>query len=89
MIDELRNDIAELVSLYEEQRHKVDTLTSALARKDEELRKCREQITDLNSQIDNLHLMNAFMAGTDVREARQRIDRIIKEIDKCIELLEV
>ena len=88
MLEELRTDIAKLISLYEQQKKRADALEALLSSRNEELHKCREQITDLNLQIDNLHLMNAFMADTDTGGSRQRIDKLLREIDKCIELLE-
>ena len=88
MLDDVKNDIALLVSLYEEQRYRAETLAVKLSEAEQNVRKCKEQITDLNLQIDNLHLMNAFMADTDTGGSRQRIDKLLREIDKCIELLE-
>ncbi len=88
MLDDLRKDIAGLISLYEEQKHRADALSLKRSKAEQDVRKYKEQITDLNLQIDNLHLMNAFMADTDRQGARQRIDKLMKEIDRCIELLE-
>ena len=49
----------------------------------------RKQITELERTIDNLKLADAFKAGNaDNTEARKKIDRLIKEIDKCITLME-
>ena len=48
----------------------------------------KEQIADLNQQIDNLDLLRAFQAAGDPAESKARIDRLIHEIDKCIKLLE-
>ena len=45
-------------------------------------------MADLNQQIDNLELMRAFQAAGDPEEAKERIARLIREIDKCIKLLE-
>jgi len=43
---------------------------------------------ELKEKIDNLHLMEAFRVSTaDVKEARQNIGKIVKEIDRCIALL--
>ena len=88
MLDDVKNDIARLVSLYEEQRYRAETLAVKLSEAEQNVRKCKEQITDLNLQIDNLHLMYAFNACDDSKEAKRRIDRMLREIDKCIELLE-
>ena len=49
----------------------------------------RTQITELEKQIDNLKLTKAFTAdGTDNAEARKKIEKLMKEIDKCISLME-
>ena len=43
----------------------------------------------MEHQVDNLRLTEAFMApaGSD-SGAKEKIDRLIKEIDKCISLME-
>ena len=49
----------------------------------------RKQITELERTIDNLKLADAFKSGNaDNTEARKKIDKLIKEIDKCITLME-
>lgn len=88
MLEDMRTNISRLIALYEAQRQKAESLELSLERKEEEIRKYREQITDLNLQIDNLRLMSAFLAGTDNVQAKERISKLIREIDKCIKLLE-
>ena len=49
----------------------------------------KKQITELERTIDNLKLADAFKSGNaDNTEARKKIDKLIKEIDKCITLME-
>ena len=49
----------------------------------------RKQIIELERQIDNLKLTEAFMAGgADTAAAKKKIDRLMKEIDRCITLME-
>lgn len=90
MLEKLKADISMLVALYEKERQKAESLSRILADREAELenykaevRKCKEQITGLNLQIDNLRLGKAF-AG----KGEGAIDGIIKEIDECIRLLE-
>lgn len=87
-INELRSNIARLIALYEAEKQRADSLASKLSVSEGEILKYREQITDLNLQIDNQRLMSAFLAGEDREQARERISRLIREIDKCIKLLE-
>ena len=50
---------------------------------------CRKQTDDLKDQVRTLELKGAFMSGGDSSSAaREKIDRLIREIDKCISLLE-
>ena len=46
MLDELRTDIARLISKYEQQKKRADALEALLSDRTEELHKCREQLTD-------------------------------------------
>lgn len=87
-INELRSNIARLIALYEAEKQRADSLASKLSVSEGEILKYREQITDLNLQIDNQRLMSAFLAGGDREQAMERISRLIREIDKCIKLLE-
>lgn len=95
MFDELKADIARLVALYEKEKQCADSLAGLLTERDaqvrkyrEEVKKCKEQITDLNLQIDNLRLRSAFSSDSDRSQAEAGIDKLIKEIDECIKLLE-
>jgi len=88
MLDDIKTNIAKLISLYEAEKHRADALAAKLAQKEEEVSVYKEQITDLNQQIDNLNLMSAFGVESDPVQAKERINKLIREIDKCIKLLE-
>ena len=88
MLEEIKSNIARLVAMYEAERQRADTLAAKLSESEQKCLQYTEQITDLNQQIDNLELMRAFQAAGDPAESRERIGRLIKEIDKCIKLLE-
>ena len=88
MLEDVKSNIAKLIALYEAERQRADTLAWKLAESEEKNLKYKEQIADLNQQIDNLELMRAFQAAGDPEESKARIERLIHEIDKCIKLLE-
>ena len=89
MIEKLRQRIQELISAYETEKHERKRLTSEMEMALTQNKAYREQITELERTIDNLKLADAFKSGnTDNTEARKKIDRLIKEIDKCITLME-
>ena len=89
MIEKLRKRIQQLTSAYETERQERKRLEIELEKSLTQNKACKEQITELERTIDNLKLADAFKSGnTDNTEARKKIDRLIKEIDKCITLME-
>lgn len=89
MINKLKERIQQLISAYETEREQRIRLEADLARSETQNETYRKQITELERTIDNLKLADAFKSGnTDNAEARKKIDRLIKEIDKCITLME-
>ena len=89
MIEKLRQRIQQLISAYETERQERKRLEIELEKSLTQTKACKEHITELERTIDNLKLADAFKSGnTDNTEARKKIDRLIKEIDKCITLME-
>ena len=84
-----------LISRYENLKVRNRDLEQALGKKDAEIEDCRaklnnsnNKIKELEQKIDKLQLAGAFEASAaDVKEARQNIGRLVREIDKCISLL--
>ena len=89
MLDKVKEKIQKLIAEYETERAERTRLESELEKSESQNREYRKQITELERTIDNLRLADAFKAGNaDNTEARKKIDRLIKEIDKCITLME-
>ena len=61
-------------------------LNGLLQLRQEEVDKAREEISALQQTIENLKLRNAF-AGGDNEAAKEKIDRLIHQIDKCMAML--
>ena len=87
MHNELRNDIAALISLYEKTKREYDDISVKLRPSEEKTAEYRKQIIELERQIDNLKLKNAFLSPSGDEDAKEKIDRLIREIDKCIALI--
>ena len=87
MLDELRQKITQLIAAYESEKAECDRLRAALDKSTEQNKAYEKQIIELERQIDNQKLAGAFLTG-DNAESKKRIDRLIKEIDKCISLME-
>lgn len=88
MLEEIKTDIEKLISLYEKEKQRSATLQAQLEASRAELAACKEKMTDLDGQIDNLKLQFAFSGAGDPALAKARLNKLIKEIDRCIKLLE-
>ena len=89
MLDTLRQRIGQLIALYEAERAERVRLRIELEKSQKQNETYKEQITELEREIDNLKLKGAFMAdGANNAQARKRIDKLVKEIVRCISLME-
>ena len=89
MLLDIKQKIERLIAAYEKEKMERIRLQDALQQSQKQNETYKTQITELERQIDNLKLTQAFVAdGKDNTEARKKIDRLMKEIDKCISLME-
>lgn len=88
MFENIKKAIEKLIALYEGEKQQKLKLLSELDKIKAENESYSRQITDLERQIDNLKLTEAFTAtsGSD-SEAKEKIESLIREIDRCISLL--
>ena len=89
MLENVKQKIRQLIAAYESERMERERLQVALQQSQAQNETFKRQITELERQIDNLKLTEAFMAGgADTAQARKKIDSLIKEIDRCISAME-
>ena len=88
MIDDLRKDIERLVSLYENERKRGDELASSLVVSQSEVVKLKKLNAELTDKLKKLEVANAFAGADTSFEAKNSIDRLVRQIDQCIKMLE-
>ena len=89
MLETVKQNIKQLIAAYEAEKVERMRLQAALEQAEAKNEAYREQITELDRQIDNLKLAEAFKAGgAGSPEAKKKINSLLKEIDRCISLLE-
>ncbi|MCQ2143816.1 MAG: hypothetical protein MJY56_07080 [Bacteroidales bacterium] len=89
MPESLRKNIERLLSAFESARAENLKLQAELEAREESIRTLNAKIRELENNIETLQLKAAFTTTTkDNSDAKARIDSLIKEIDRCIELLE-
>ena len=85
MLEGLKRNINSLLALYEGEKERADALEAELEALRGEVGTYRKQITDLNRKIDNIKLSGALGGAA---ASKERLGKLISEIDACIRLLE-
>ena len=87
MLDSVKQKITQLIAAYESEAAQCKRLRSELEKSESQNNAYRQQSIELERQIDNQKLAGAFLNG-DTSESKKKIDKLIREIDKCIALME-
>ena len=78
--------VRDLMALCDQQKRRIDELTAALSLKDEELR--QDMIEGLNDKCDNMLTVRIVSTNEEeMKNARMRLSKLVREVDKCIALL--
>jgi predicted nucleic acid-binding Zn-ribbon protein len=80
--------VRQLIFLYGALKTKNAELENQLSAKNEELQLAQDKIRELNSRYDNLKIAKtlSFKQG-EVKSAKQKLSKLVREIDNCIALL--
>lgn len=89
IVDELKQKVNTLAQRLDKQRGDAEILRNENKELYDRLRKQEEELKELKKYNDTLKLSKAFVLdnGNDAHEAKVQINRIVREIDKCIALL--
>ena len=84
----LKGHIEQIISKYELALSENESLKGELERCRTELENKGDRIKELEKKVELMQLGDAFKASSeDVKEAKRKIGRIVREIDKCISML--
>ena len=87
-LSRLRNKIELLVSQYEHIKAENERMAIELTTLKIVNNENKTKINELDQKTNRLQIAGAFKASSaDVKEAKQKVGKLIKEIDKCIALL--
>ena len=80
--------VRDLMALCDQQKRRIDELTAALSLKDEELRQAKDMIEGLNAKCDNMLTVRIVSTNEEeMKIARMRLSKLVRDVDKCIALL--
>lgn len=87
-LEHLETSLHHLVYLHDELRRENADLREQLRQREAESQRQADDYRAL--QVDYARLKTAMainLKGSDVRETKQRLSRLVREVDKCITLL--
>jgi archaellum component FlaC len=84
----LQERIRKLIGLFEHERSANEQLRRENLDMKEQLRLEKERLTDIEDKYNKQKISKALIASSeDVHDAKLKVNRMVREIDKCIALL--
>jgi len=88
IINPLKQKIETLISLHEKALTENSELSKKLQTLSEEQIIYKKEKEDLEQKLQKLQMAGAFLkTSEDTKEAKQKIGKLIREIDKCLTML--
>ena len=86
--DVLKSKVKKVVDLYEKEIEKNNLLTKEKQELTDSYRTAEQKLKDLNTKYNKLKLTKIIVASSnDLHDAKLKVNRMMREIDRCIALL--
>ena len=80
--------VRDLMEFCNRQKQKIDELETLLEQKEGELQQATRTIEELNTKCDNMLTARVVSVNEgEMKSARMRLSKLVREVDKCIALL--
>ena len=84
----LRNKVRQLIARHEALNQEKQQLSEKIGKLESQVNQLRHENNELVRKYENLKLAKLFDASDDEKkDAKNRIQKLVREIDKCIALL--
>ncbi|MFA9390196.1 MAG: hypothetical protein ACERKD_10330 [Prolixibacteraceae bacterium] len=88
LINELKRNVRRLIDSLERTKDELSSMNEAREKLEYQLKEKNEDYEALKKRYENLKVAKAFVEGDpDNQAAKQKINKIVREVDKCIALL--
>lgn len=88
LIQLLETRVGQLLQQDEALREQFRALEARIAERDGQIAELERQKQEMKAQYDNLKVARILeLSDSDTRNARQKINRLVRDVDKCIALL--
>lgn len=88
LLRQLEERFRQLIQQVEDLREQQRVLEGQIAERDESILELKRQNNELAAQYANLKVARMLeLSDSDTRNARQRLNHLVRDVDKCIALL--
>lgn len=88
LLDSFERKLRGVLFLYDKEKKENAILKQTIADKDSEIQALSSRIKELEARYANLKMARMISVNDDeIRDTKQRITRLVREVDKCIALL--
>ena len=85
---DLKANTQQFFKKYNELENEKLQLENKISLLNHQIEQLNQEKSDLNQRIEQLKIASNILSGVDEnREAKQKINKLVREIDKCIALL--
>ena len=87
-MDTIKDKVRRVVSMYKQQKERNESLNKENQELINKLNSSEQKLNELENQYKKLKLAKTMVASShDVHDAKLKVNRMVREIDKCIALL--
>ena len=80
--------VRDLMKLCDAQQQKINELEELLIQKEQVLKESTQTINELNSKCDNMLTARVVSVNeSEMKNAKLRLSKLVREVDRCIALL--
>ncbi len=88
IVNELKEKIKIIISFVDQVREEKDHLKQEISGLNNQIKQKETELEELKNRYTNQKIAKSIVAGDDnVHDAKIKVNRIVREIDKCIALL--
>ena len=88
LLDTFEGKVRHLVFLYDKLKEENESLKQAVIQKEDEMAILKIELSDIENKYKNLKMARMFSVNNnEVRDAKKELSDLVREVDKCIALL--
>ena len=88
VLERLKNKVSQLVADNVRQQDAINRLRGELSKRDGEIERLKTNVKELEDKIKVLELTQGIVGvAGGAKAARDRVNRLLREVDKCIALM--